>query len=206
MNLKTLKILALLGVILLSNCKKIDFSENTTPACEWTEEVSVTYNNVNIRYPQKGLSVFHENQLGTFLVDITFTDVLQRTGDANNANEKAKPTANTKITKGCTGEKSVTFNKESGKILPFGFIIPQPNVAGISGELTVTFQTDSYWDPESTGFYYVKFDKTTQYDPFATLDGNFMGKKITLQRKTDGGIKYSPQSIYIDGDMSIEQL
>lgn len=192
-------------MILLSNCAPGgigDYSAPITPSCTWDAEEAIFYSNVNISYPYSGLSIFHQNQLGGNANhrDFTFTDVMLRTGSAFNSDVEAKFTANAKITEGCVGEKSVTYLKDSPKILPQAILMPQPSEAFSKGDVTVTFNTDTYINENGGGnYYYIKFEKTSQLVVGNPIDGTFVGKKFALSFKSETQAEAYRKRLVLEG-------
>lgn len=212
--LKVLKTLILTTYVFTSCTYKLGDtpSSNVTPECEWSGIIDVFYSDVKISYPWNQLSLYHQNQLGanSNYTDYSFKDVMFRQGDVPNNDYPSKLTVNAKITKGCIGTETRTYVSNSANIGVNSIKIPQPNVSGIGGEITVSFNTNLYNNTSGGiggSYYYVLFEKTQQWDPFSNLNGTFVGvaKGFSFKSKSEADgyrkrLLLDEGVIYIDGD------
>lgn len=201
-------------ILFIAICSCTGFDPNkpssSTPECEWTGIIDVFYSDVKISYPWSQLSLYHQNQLGanSNYTDYSFIDVMFRQGDVPNNDYPAKLTVNAKITKGCIGTETRTYVSNSPNIGVSSIKIPQPNVSGIGGEITVSFNTNLYNNTSGGiggSYYYILFEKTQQWDPFSTLNGTFVGIAKGFSFKSESqATAYRNRLILEDGLMYID--
>ena len=200
-----LLLLAIFVAVLLLSCKEFNIEDDPSPqiVCEWNEEKTISFNDLQLRIPTSGISYFFKNQFPEYDGIIRqLTTVMNTRGDHDpSGSSKANIKTNLKIEgDGCTGEKTVTYYKGNSKISGNTLTVPFISNDVFAGEVTIKLRSDAF--NEFNASYQVLWT-TTGNNP-DNVTGNILGSKITYSIDNQSIIIPIRQPIFIDGQELLE--
>lgn len=200
-----LLLLSFFSVALLQSCKKPNFGEGSSPeiACEWNEQKTITFYDLQLRIPSRGMSFFFKTQFPEYDGIIRqLTTVMDTRGDHDlSGTSKAEIKTNLKIEgANCSGEKTVTYFKGSSKIGGNALTVPFISNDIFAGEVTVKLRSDAF--NEFNASYQVLWT-TTGNDP-DNINGNILGIKLTYSIDDQSIIIPIHQPVFIDGQEQLQ--
>lgn len=216
MKKQFLAIGTLLLIASLQSCGGPDFG-SSTPICDWTIKGNVRFSNLSLQHPD-GMSNWYNAKFNYQPINV-LDDVLHTVGDANYAKSAAKISIKlTSDNNTCIGEKTFSFerfNSQSAfppEVKGTSVDILTPSSGGFSGDIVANINTSEFNNTniktgETFGQWYRVLWTTSTNKTFGVsfvLNGNLIGKKITLvQRAGAKSDKSSPSLLLEDGGIII---
>lgn len=198
-----LLLFAFFSIAILQSCKEFDPDPNPTVTCEWKEEKNITFNDLQLRIPSSGMSLYFKTKFPEYDGIIRqLTTVINTRGDHDlSGASKAKIKTNLKIEgAGCTGEKTVTYRKGNSKISANSLTVPFISNDVFAGEVTIKLRSDAF--AEFNASYQVLWT-TTGNDP-DNVNGNIMGRKVTYSIDDQSIIIPKHKPVFIDGQEQLQ--
>lgn len=181
----------------LQSCDGPCLSCPSAPECDYKAYGNVSFSNLNLKHPD-GMSNFYNSSFGNQPIK-NLHDILQTIGDGNYIKSAAK--IHIKLTSdgtNCRGEKPFTYeplNEQSmypKEVKGTSVDIKTPTSGAFSGDIVATINTSEFINNnakigETYGQWYRVVWSTSSLKTFGVsfpLNGDLMGKKITLVQRT----------------------